>query len=200
MRNKKKITAFVVAAAALLLVGAGCASQSSAPTPATNDSGAQAPMAPSAPGVSGTGDVNAQAGTAATDPAAATNAPASGAHQWGQGAGGTAGAHNGGFVGGTITAIAGSTITLQARDGSSKTIDVSGTTTVQISSQGSAQPQAGSISDLKVGDHIAVTGTPNADGSVNAQSIRSGNFGHRGSGGTGGSATAGGTAPGSAAQ
>lgn len=64
----------------------------------------------------------------------------------------------------TITAIDGSTITLNTSDGEVK-VNVSDTTYVQ-------KYMSVSIADLAVGDTVVVSGSKNDDGSINARSIR----------------------------
>lgn len=56
-------------------------------------------------------------------------------------------------------------ITIKLRDGGSKIIFLSGTTTINKSA-------AGTIDDLKVGTQITATGTTNTDGSVSAQMVQ----------------------------
>lgn len=72
---------------------------------------------------------------------------------------------NGGFITGQITAVSGSSITVQERDGSSKIVLYSGSTAV-------GKTVSGSVSDLAAGDNVMITGAANSDGSVTAQSIQ----------------------------
>lgn len=71
----------------------------------------------------------------------------------------------GGGTAGNIVAKDATSITVQIRDGGSRTVFFTGTTPVLKSTSGSAD-------DLKVGEAILVTGTSNQDGSVSAQSIQ----------------------------
>lgn len=73
--------------------------------------------------------------------------------------------NNGGGTAGNIVAKDATSITVQMRDGGSRTVFFTSTTPVLKSISGSA-------SDLKVGGTISVAGTPNQDGSVSAQSIQ----------------------------
>lgn len=83
----------------------------------------------------------------------------------GRGFGGGRGGANGGFVGGTVLSKTDTTITVQNQNGGSKIILVSPTTTVSKSAQGA-------LSDVAVGSSILVTGTPNSDGSITAQTLQ----------------------------
>jgi len=70
---------------------------------------------------------------------------------------------------GTVTAVNGSTITVQTTSGSSVTVSTSASTTVLVT-------KAGSVSDLTVGEQIMVRGT-SSNGTVTATSIREGDVG-----------------------
>ena len=74
-------------------------------------------------------------------------------------------ARNGGFVNGQILKQDATSITVQMRDGTSRIVFLSDTTTVQKS-------VAGSVSDLSVGEQVMVTGTQSSDGTVAANSIQ----------------------------
>lgn len=71
----------------------------------------------------------------------------------------------GGPSGGEIIAKDDMSVTIKLRDGGSKIIFYSGTTTVTKSDTGTAK-------DLAVGQQIIANGTTNTDGSVTAQSIQ----------------------------
>jgi hypothetical protein len=69
-------------------------------------------------------------------------------------------------AGGTVTAISGSTITVERRDGSTATIKVTSGTTYSIAGT------AGSLADVKVGMRLMAEGTKNSDGSLTATEVR----------------------------
>ncbi len=72
----------------------------------------------------------------------------------------------GGVAFGDILAKDATSITLQMRDGSgSKIVFYTNTTPVM-------KTTAGTVNDLSVGENVSVTGTPNSDGSISAQSIQ----------------------------
>jgi hypothetical protein len=71
-------------------------------------------------------------------------------------------------VSGEITSLDKNTITVKAKDGSSKIIVYSSSTKVNKTSEGS-------MSDLKVGEQIMTIGLTGSDGTVTAQSISVGN-------------------------
>ena len=71
---------------------------------------------------------------------------------------------NGGATG-SIVAKDATSITVALRDGGSKIIFLSANTIV-------SKTDAGTTSDLMVGKEVSVNGTPNADGSITAQSIQ----------------------------
>jgi Domain of unknown function (DUF5666) len=76
-------------------------------------------------------------------------------------------------AGGKITAINGSTVTVQARRGTT-TIHLSGSTTYKNVTFGANGPTetAASASDLAVGKYIVAEGAKNSDGSLNAEVVR----------------------------
>ena len=78
---------------------------------------------------------------------------------------------------GQITAISGSTITIKAKDGSTSTITVTGSTTYNVAGA------TAKLSDLKVDMFIVAEGTKNSDGSLTATSVDAGD--HDGPGGRG---------------
>ncbi len=69
-------------------------------------------------------------------------------------------------AGGKVTAISGSTITIQDRQGATQAIHTSASTTVQRAGQ------AASLGDIVVGAQIGAEGTKNSDGSLNAEVIQ----------------------------
>jgi hypothetical protein len=80
----------------------------------------------------------------------------------GRGAAGT----GGGFTTGQIVSVGNGTITIQSATASSTEI-------VLVGSSTSVQKTvAGSMSDLTTGTQVVITGTPNSDGSLTAQSIQ----------------------------
>jgi len=78
---------------------------------------------------------------------------------------GGAGAFGGGFSGGQVISKDATSITVQGRDGSSKIVFYTSSTPIM-------KTASGTISDVSVGSNIVVTGTPNSDGSITAQSIQ----------------------------
>lgn len=66
---------------------------------------------------------------------------------------------------GEVTASDSASLTVKSQDGSSKIVILSGSTTI-------SKTESGSLTDVKVGDRIAVIGTANTDGSVTAQNIQ----------------------------
>ncbi len=75
-------------------------------------------------------------------------------------------------AGGKITAISGSTVTVQNRGGTT-TIHLSGSTTYKTVTKGTNGPTetAASASDLAVGKYIVAEGAKNSDGSLNAETV-----------------------------
>lgn len=80
-------------------------------------------------------------------------------------------------VGGEVTAVSGSTITVEQRDGTTATITVNGNTEYQVNGDNAA------LADVEVGMFLVAAGTENADGSLTATDVRAG---ERGMGGRGG--------------
>jgi hypothetical protein len=78
-------------------------------------------------------------------------------------------------VGGQVTAIDGSTITVEQRDGTSATIKVTSDTTYRVGDDRSA-----ALSDISVGDFVVAEGTKNSDGSLTAGRVFSMPDGPRG--------------------
>ena len=81
----------------------------------------------------------------------------------GQGGRGTRGGA-GGFISGQVLSTDAQSITIQMRDGSTKIVLMSNTTTVMKSVEGS-------IKDVKIGAQIMTNGIANTDGSITAESI-----------------------------
>lgn len=102
----------------------------------------------------------------------ASGTPVAGQGSGGAGMPGRGGAHGplGGPGGGKVTAISGSTITVQrggpAANGATSTITVSGDTTYLVSSAG--KRGIGALSDLKVASTIRAEGTADSNGNVTA--------------------------------
>lgn len=70
-------------------------------------------------------------------------------------------------AGGTVTAIAGSTITVTERDGTTATIQVSSSTTFEV-----GMTTGKALADVKVGMVVNAVGTRNSDGSLAASAVR----------------------------
>jgi hypothetical protein len=69
-------------------------------------------------------------------------------------------------LGGEVTAVSGSTITVSQPDGTSATIKVTSDTTYRVGTNESA-----ALSDVKVGMFVHAEGTKNADGSLTASAV-----------------------------
>jgi uncharacterized protein DUF5666 len=72
-------------------------------------------------------------------------------------------------IGGEVTAVAGDTITVTGRDGTTGTIHVDGDTTYEVDG---TTGQA--LSDVEVGDFLIAEGALRADGSLDADTVHSG--------------------------
>jgi Domain of unknown function (DUF5666) len=83
-------------------------------------------------------------------------------------------------VGGQVTAVDGSTITVEGRDGTTATITVNGDTEYQVNGDDAT------LSDVEVGMVLIAEGTDNGDGSITASEVKAadadGFFGGRGFG------------------
>jgi hypothetical protein len=84
-------------------------------------------------------------------------------------------------VGGQVSAVGSSTITVTQRDGTSATIHVDSATTYQVEGVTTAK-----LSDIKVGNFVMAQGTLRTDGSLDASTVASGFHGGRGGHGGGG--------------
>jgi flagellar basal body-associated protein FliL len=93
--------------------------------------------------------------------------PAFGRNFGGAQAGRTGGTNRNNFrpVSGDILSADDKSITVKLQDGSSKIVLISASTTINKAAQGT-------LSDLKVGERVAVVGQDNTDGSVTAQSVQ----------------------------
>ena len=69
-------------------------------------------------------------------------------------------------VGGEVTAIDGSTITVEGRDGTTSTITVNGDTTYQVNGDDAT------LADVEVGMVLVAEGTENTDGSLTATEVK----------------------------
>lgn len=69
-------------------------------------------------------------------------------------------------AGGEVTAVNGSTITLEGRDGSTATVTVTGDTTFEVNGDDAT------LADVKVGMFLVAEGTENADGSLTATDVK----------------------------
>ncbi len=74
-------------------------------------------------------------------------------------------------AGGQVTAIDGSTITVEGRDGTTATIKVTGDTSFTVNGDDAA------LSDVEVDMYLVAVGTENADGSLTATAVRAGDRG-----------------------
>ena len=83
-------------------------------------------------------------------------------------------------AGGKVTAISGSTITVQGREDNSTVINVTSSTTFERNGQAAA------LSDFKVGDFVFAHGTRNSDGTFVADRVMGGDQPPRGRGPRGG--------------
>lgn len=79
-------------------------------------------------------------------------------------------------LGGLVTAVDGSTITVAMRDGTTGTIKVTADTTYTVAGA------TATLADVKVGMVLMAQGTENSDGSLTAADVRAGTFGDRGPG------------------
>jgi hypothetical protein len=86
----------------------------------------------------------------------------------GGGAAGGLGAAGGSSITGSITVVSGDTLYITASNGTVYTVKTSGTTAVKVSS-------SGTLSQLKPGQTVTISGTSGSGGTVNATTITAGN-------------------------
>ena len=79
-------------------------------------------------------------------------------------------------VGGEVTAVDGSTVTVQQRDGTSATINIGSEANIVVNGD------AAELADIEVGMVLVAEGTENSDGSLDATRVRAGDMGLRGDG------------------
>ncbi len=97
---------------------------------------------------------------------ATVNTRGQGGQAFGNGIRGTRGAGGlGGFTTGEIIGKDDKSITVKLMDGGAKIIFLDTNTTI-------SKFAAASVTDLATGTQVSVTGTPNTDGSMNAQSVQ----------------------------
>jgi peptidoglycan hydrolase-like protein with peptidoglycan-binding domain len=77
-------------------------------------------------------------------------------------------------VGGEITASTASSITVKIKDNTSRIVNVTASTTIQVFANATSTPTAGSMTDLTVGKMVRAEGAPQADGSLRAKHIKVG--------------------------
>ena len=82
----------------------------------------------------------------------------------------------GGFVTGSIEVLNDDGFVLTLPDSSTKDVILSATTTIEDYTSASTTPSAMTSDQLSVGEEVSVIGEPNADGSIEARSVRFGNF------------------------
>ncbi len=75
------------------------------------------------------------------------------------------GGRGGGMLNGEITGKDAKGLTIKQRDGSSKSVLFSSNTQV-------SKPSNVTLEDLVIGENVVVTGSPNLDGTINAQNIQ----------------------------
>ena len=72
---------------------------------------------------------------------------------------------------GTITSVGVDRFEIKKPDGTTQTVMVNDQTHFRQRQEGQPQPQELALEDLKVGDHVAVRGTPNGDKQFTAESV-----------------------------
>jgi hypothetical protein len=79
-------------------------------------------------------------------------------------------------VGGEVTAVDGSTVTVEQRDGTSATVTIGGDANIVVNGDAAA------LADIEVGMVLVAEGTENADGSLDATRVKAGEARLRGDG------------------
>ena len=90
--------------------------------------------------------------------------------------GGRMGGMRGGFAMGSIAVLNDNGFTLSLQDGSTKTVTLTATTTIQNYASASSTPTTITTDQLSVGEQVLVIGSANADGSITARTVRTGTF------------------------
>ena len=86
------------------------------------------------------------------------------------------GGMRGGFVMGSIAVLNDNGFTLSLVDGSTKTVTLTATTTIQSYATASSTPTTITTDQLSVGEQVFVIGMPAPDGSITARVVRTGTF------------------------
>jgi len=82
---------------------------------------------------------------------------------------------SGDFVTGEITAKSTNLLTISIRNGGSKKVLISSSTTIQVFDSAISKMVTGTLEDLDIGKEIMAVGSINVDGDLVARSIQSGN-------------------------
>ncbi len=77
-------------------------------------------------------------------------------------------------IAGEITANSSSSITVKVKDGNTRVVNITGSTTISVFATATSSPTTGTISDLTVGKSVMAEGDANADGSLTARMIKVG--------------------------
>ena len=111
------------------------------------------------------GSLSFYAGTKSAQSNPPVNNTANGFGGGPNGGGNRMGRAGGNFAGGTLISKDATSMTVQAKDGSSKVVFFTTATPV-------SKMVAGSLNDVTVGQDLIITGTTNPDGSITAESIQ----------------------------
>ena len=79
-----------------------------------------------------------------------------------------------GFVAGSIEVLTDDGFTVTRADGTTQDINLYATTTLENFATASSAPTEISSDQLSVGEQVFVSGTPNADGSIDARKVSTG--------------------------